>query len=225
MGDIVDINDQAREAATNASKKGTFSFLDRVTGRNYPTDEVVVYLDEAAGYRIGEIEAELVDARELQAKLTKTTDKAAKAEVTKEIAKLEEQLVANKAEAEKSRFVFHLEGISTDAYDQLVDEAQAQFPLEYRETRNPLTFALEREVIDNEQREIYFRTLLWSRFIKRVVDPEGNVDAEITQVWVARVMGLIPVMGQIRIQQGIEKLRMTTGWMDQIQGEDFFPKS
>lgn len=219
------MSEHAKAAATDASKKGTFSFLDRVTGRNYPTDEVAIYLDEAAGYRIGEIEAELVDARELQSKLVKTTDKAAKAEVTKEIAKLEEQLVANKAEAEKSRFVFHLQGISTEAYDKLVDMAQAEFPLEYRETRNPLTFALEREVIDNEQREIYFRTLLWSAFIQRVVDGEGNEDADITQVWVARVMGLIPVIGQIKIQQGIEKLRMTTNWMDQIQGEDFFPKS
>lgn len=225
MGEIVDISEQAHEAAVAASKPGKFSFLDRVQSRNYPTDEVAVYLNEAAGYTILDIAAKLDDERNKQKLLVKTKDAEAKKAVAEEIASLEAQLDVAREAAASSRFVFHLQGISTEDYDKLVDMATREFPLEYRENRNPLTFALEREVIENEQREIYFRTLLWAKFIQKVEDPEGNVDDEITQVWVARTMGLIPVMGQYAIQQGIEKLRMTTNWMDAIQGEDFFPKS
>lgn len=223
MGDIVDINEQAKAAATEASKPGKFSFLDRLAGRNYPKDEVVVYLDEEAGYNIQDIEDEL-DVKRKSVKLFEK-DETLLANVKAEISKLEEQLEANREKAAQSRFVFHLEGIPTETYDAAIDYSQEQYPLEYREARNPVTFALERSVIENEERDQLFRTHLWAAFIRRVVDPEGNVDDNITPDWVAQLLNLLPVIGQIRIGMGVEKLRMTTDWMDKLQGEDFFPKS
>lgn len=223
MGEIVDINEQAKIAAENASKQGTFSFIDRVTDRNYPTEIVPVYLDEAAGYELGKVDEELENIR-LRTKLFKDNETVL-AELGKEITALEERREAIREAAANSRFVFELEGISTKLYDECVDEAQEQFPLEYREVRHPVTFALERHVVENEEREIFFRTLLWSKFIRRVVDPSGNVDEAITPAWAGTVEGLLPVIAQIKIQKAISKLRMTTEWMDNIQGEDFLAKS
>ena len=221
MNEIVDINEQAKAAATEASTQGKFSFLDRLAGRNYPTEEVVVYLDEAAGYRIGKIEDEL-DAERARLKVLKGD---ALKETQGKIEKLESELSASIADAEGSRFVFHLEGISTEEYDKVVDAAQKEFPLEYKENRNPLTFAIERSVVPNDEREVFFRYHLQAKFIRRVVDPNGNIDDNITPDWVAQVANLLPVIGQIKLQTAIEKLRMTTDWMDRVQGEDFFPKS
>lgn len=223
MGEITDINAQAKAAAENASKPGVFSFIDRVTNRNYPKDQVVAYLDEDGGYKIQAIDEERENIR-LRTKLFKGNETVL-AELGKELAKLDEQHEAIRESMADSRFVFELEGISTKLYDECVDAAQEQFPLEYRETRHPVTFALERHVIENEQREVFFRTLLWSKFIRRVTDPAGNVDENITPEWVGVVEGLLPVVAQIKIQETVHKLRMTTGWMDELQGEDFLAKS
>lgn len=223
MGDIISISEQAKAAAQDASKQGTFSFIDRVTNRNYPTDEQVVYLDENVGYRLREIEGERNEVM-LRTKLFKDNETVL-TELGKELTKLEEQRDALREAAADSRFVFHLEGISTKLYDECVDAARAEFPLEYREGRHPLTYALERTVIDNEEREIFFRTLIWSKFIRRVVDPAGNVDENITPEWVGVVLQLLPIIAQIKIADKIEKLRMTTDWMDELQGEDFLAKS
>lgn len=220
---MTDITERANTLATEASKPGTFNFIDRVTGRNYPKDEVVVYLDEESGYNISKIEKEL----ELAGQKIKLAgdDKVLLAEAKAQVDQLEAQLEANREKASESRFVFHLEGISTRDYDKCVDEAQEQFPLEYTETRNPLTFKLEREVVENDDRETYFRTLLWSKFIRRVVDPSGNEDSTISHEWVKQVADLLPIMAQIKVATGVETLRMATDWMDHIQGEDFLAKS
>lgn len=224
MGEnITDISEHAKAVATEASKQGNFNFLDRLADRNYPTDSVVVYLDEAAGYDIEKVQKELNETL-LRAKLFQG-DKKILAEIQKEISSLEASREALLERAAASRFVFHLQGISTGSYDKVVDAARDEFPYEYRETRHPLTFAPEREVIGTEERDIFFRTHLWAKFIVRVVDPEGNEDANISPAWVARVLDLLPAIGQVNIQNTIESLRMTTDWMDKIQGEDFLAKS
>lgn len=223
MGDITDINDRAHAKATEASVKGKFNLLDRLASRNYPTEEVAVYLDEAAGYQLAKIERER-EALRVQLKLA-GTDKGRIAELNKQFKKLDEEDEAVREVAADSRVVFHLQGISSREYDLTVDAAKESFPYEYREVRNPITMALTREIIEEEDREIFFRTLLWSKFIKRVVDASGNEDDNITHAWMSEVDGLIPVMGAQRISDAITLLRMTTGWMDEIQGEDFLAKS
>lgn len=209
MGDnVTDISEAAHERAIEASKPGTFNFLDRLVGRNYPTEDVVVYIDEAEGYEIEKIEKLL--------SISKDADKTAR---------LEKALAEHREKAANSRFVFHLEGISTEEYDKTVDAAEEAYPYEYRERTNPLTFAVEREVVADEKRETFFRTHLWAKFIRRVEDPDGNVDENISPAWVAQVSGLLPITGSLKIAQAVEALRMTTEWMDKVQGEDFLAKS
>lgn len=197
----------AKLVAVENSKQGTFSFLERIADRNYPTEDVEIFLDEKTGHEIEKLKQTYA--------LAKPEDRDG----------IEEKIDALREKARESRYIVHLEGVSTETYDKLVDQTQAEFPLEYNEFRNPVTFKLEREVIENEQREIYFRTHLWALFIRSVSDADGNVDDNISPEWVSAVLGGAPLIAQARINVAVQSLRMVTDWMDELQGEDFFPKS
>lgn len=205
---MTDIDETAEAKAREASTPGTFSFIDRVVNRDYPTDTVEIYLNENAGLRILKLEQDRAVATDgEQANL------------------IEKQIEAWREKAKDSRYIFHLEGISSEVYDSVVDAATENFPLEYNEFRNPLTQALVREVKDNPDREVYFRTHLWAKFIRKVEDSEGNVDDNITAEWIAVFANNAPLMAQVKIQASVDLLRMTTDWMDHIQDEDFLAKS
>lgn len=201
-------NATPEEAAREASKPGNFSFLDRVTNRDYPTKALEIYLNEAGGLKI----QELLNERE------KATDKKA-------IDNIDSDLALWREKVKESRYIVHMEGISTEEYDKIVDEANEQFPVEYRESRHPLTMALERFAVENEDRDTYFRYHIWAKFIRKIEDINGNVDENITPEFIAVMSKALPIVAQIRIAQAVEELRMTTNWMDAIQGPDFFPKS
>lgn len=198
----------AKVAAEQKSQPGTFNFLDRVLERDYPTKEIPVYLDEKSGLKIQELLIQHAEA---------TSPKA--------ITNIENDLELWRKKAKESRYIVHLEGVSTKTYDEIVDAAQAEFPLEYRETRHPLTMALERTVIENDDRELYFRTHLWAKFIRKVEDAQGNVDTNITPEFVGVMLGALPIAGQAAIADGVDELRMITAWMDNIQDADFLAKS
>ena len=86
------------------------------------------------------------------------------------------------------------------------------------------TKSREREVVESEAREQLFRNLLWAKYIESVTDHEGNVDDDITPELVAVFCLRAPIMAPIKVSEAVEKLRMTTAWMDELQGADFFPK-
>lgn len=200
--------ENVKTAAEEASKPGKFSFIDRVTGREYPTKAVEIYLDERAGLKIQELLREHSNA----------TD-------AKTITRIEKDLELWRKKAQESRYTVHLEGIPVEAWDKIVDDANEQFPIEYRESRHPLTMELERNAIENDDHDTYFRTQVWSKFIRKVEDAKGNVDDTISPAFVAVMMGGLPITAQILIQDGVDELRMITDWMDNIQGDDFLAKS
>lgn len=201
-------NEDARKIAEEHSKPGTFSFLDRLANRNYPTEEVEIFLDEATGHKIEKLASDLANA---------TSDEQAVI--------IEKQIAALSEKARDSRYIVHMEGISVEEYDATVDAAQELYPTEFKESRHPLTMALERTPVPSEERDIFFRTQLWSKYIRSVEDASGNVDNNITPEWIGVVLNRSPIIAQARIQGGVEQLRMITSWMDEIQGEDFLAKS
>lgn len=206
--DVEKMQVEAKDRATEASKQGTFSLMDRLTNRDYPVEDVEVYLDEAAGYQIGKLIEQIANEKD-----------GDKANV------LQDDLAKWRKKAESSRVVIHLRGISSEKYDEIVKDAQEQFPLEYREDRNPLTMKLERELLPSEDRETYFRTHLWAEYIRNATDADGNVDANISPEWVAGFLAHAPLNAQAAVYIAVEKLRMVTDWMDNIQTDDFLVKS
>lgn len=207
--DAEQMNTNAKAAAEELSKQGTFSFLDRLENRGYAEDEVEIFLDERAGMLIQKL----------------TTSLTEKAMSPEQRVLVEQQIEHAREKARESRYIIHLSGISSERYDELIDMSQAEYPLEYRETRNPLTAKLEREVIDNDDRELLFRTHLWAECITSIEDSAGNVDTNISPEFVSILLKLAPLVAQAKIALAIESLRMITGWMDNLQGDDFFPKS
>lgn len=205
---MTNITDISEAAARNASEPGKFNFLDRVVGRNYPTESVEIYIDERGGYELAMLDK----------KIANETDGDKVNELDAERTKLVESLAV-------SKYIIHLEGISIENYDATVDDANEQYPVEYEESVNPITFAKTKTPLPSEERETYFRTHLWAKFIRSVEAPDGSIDDAIDATWVGVFMGHAPIMAQIRVQQAVETLRMTTNWMDAIQDEDFFPKS
>lgn len=201
-------DEEARARAEEFLKPGKFNFLERLAGRNMPTDEVDIYLDEATAHRIQKLEIKLL-----------------KASNNKERLSTEKQIDALKEKARESRYTIHLTAISVEDYDELVDMAREQFPIEYTESRNPLTMALERQVVPNDDREVLFRTHYWAKSITKVVNVAGDADEDITPEWVGFFLGHAPLMAMQAVQSGIEGLRMVSGWMDRLQGEDFLAKS
>lgn len=208
MIDAEQTNEEAKAIAVEHSKPGNFSFVERLSGRNYPTEQLDVYLDEAAGYKLMKLELELIAARD-----------ANQAEL------IEKQIDYLREKAQDSRYTIHLEGISTEEYDAVVGKAQAEYPIEYRESRNPLTLAAERFAVENDDRDHYFRIHSWAKFIRKIEDAKGNVDENITPELTASILNALPLAGLGRLQVAIDKLRMVTDWMDKLQGDDFLAKS
>lgn len=200
----------AHEVAEEHSKPGKFNFIERVESRNYPTLDVEIYLDEKAGHRI----QQLLQEREYL-----------RPDDTEALEANDSDLALWRKKAAESRYIVHMEGISTEKYDEIVELAQEQYPLEYRERQNPLTFKIEREVIESDERETLFRTHLWSAFIRSIEDTSGNVDDNITPEFVAMMNKGLPLVAQARIADGVDELRMITAWMDNIQDADFLAKS
>lgn len=207
--DIEQVNEEARKRAEEQSKQGSFSFIDRLQNRNYPTEDVEIFLDEAEGKIILDLKTKL-----LQDSLS-----------AEERETIENDITLHSRKAWESRYVLHLRGISVEEYDAVVDAAAEQYPHEYTEYHNPLTAAREREIVPNEDRDLYFRTHLWSKYFESIEDGQGNVDTNMTPEFVAIFLKLAPVAAQAQIGISVHKLRMVTDWMDEIQGEDFFPKS
>lgn len=205
---IQQMNEEARATAEKAVNSESFSFLDVLQGREYPTESVEIFVNERAAYELAALEKKLAlikdgeDANEIQEKIDALREKAA-----------------------SSRFIVHLEGIPVDQYDAVVDLAAAEYPYEYTESRNPLTFAIERTVIDSPMREQFFRTHLWAKYITSVESPTGATDNNITPDWVGYFIAKAPVIAQLRVARAIEKLRMTSDWMEGLLTEDFFPSA
>jgi hypothetical protein len=194
------------ELAQAVSKPGVFSFTERLKGRNYPQETVIICLDERAGYEIYKLEQ----------KLSRLTDKEGVKAAEAEIARLREVV---KAEI----YTVHMEGISPEDYDALVDQAVAQFPYEYNEVENPFTGAKIQEVVTNDARDEYFRKLKWNAFIRKIEDHDGNInipDFETIDAFTKQA----PLMAQSAVLDAVDKLRMATDWMNYIQDEDFLVK-
>lgn len=98
----------------------TFSVLDAIKGRSYPTDDVTVYTDTASLYLIKKYENDANNAV--------TGDEANAADA--KIAELTKQVQA-------SAITFHMRGYSPAVRDSLVDEARAKFGVEKVEDGTP----------------------------------------------------------------------------------------
>lgn len=104
----------------------TFSVLDAIKGRSYPTDTETVYTDTAALYQLKKLELERLD-------LDMAANNATRGEEANEfdarIAVLDEKIVEVKKKVAASGITFEMRGYSPEVRDSLVKEAKAKFNL------------------------------------------------------------------------------------------------
>jgi len=205
---------EAVELAKEAKKAGTFSIINVLKDRAFPTEEVNVYLDEEAAYLASKLQERIA---ELNVEL--------KPEDENKIKELSKDLDAAVKDLEKSKYVFALSGMSEGKRVELQEKSLEKFPLEYDETKNPFTGEVTKQEIEDKHRDRYFTDLLWAESIKKITDPEGNVQEQITLEDVSSLRDLLPIAATGAITQSVEKLRISTAVFMASVDEDFLAKS
>lgn len=204
----------AAKLAEEAKKPGTFSIINVLKERSYPIEEVNVYLDEQAAYEASKLQDKIDE-------ITKSTDMQAH-EAAEVIAAERDAAIAK---LEKSKYVFTISGMSEGKRDELQELSVEKFPMEYEESKNPFTGETTKAEVDNKQRDRYFTNLLWVESIKKIVNPEGDVQDGVSISEVESLRELLPIAGISSITQSIEKLRISTAIFMSNVDEDFLAKS
>jgi hypothetical protein len=208
------IVEEAVELADKAKAPGTFSIINVLKDRAFPTEEVNVYLDEESAYL----------ASKLQEKL-KETENSLDEESADSAKKISKELDDAVKTLEKSKYVFSLSGMSEGKRSELEEKSIEKFPIEFEESKNPFTGEINKQEIENKKRDRFFTNLLWAESIKRITDPEGNVQESVTLDDVSSLREMLPIAATGIISESIEKLRISTAVFMMSVDEDFLAKS
>lgn len=204
---MTDVNDEAREIAIEASQPAKFSLLDRLANRNMPTDTVTIYLDEDAAYHRQLAKEEIA--------VTMDGDK---------LSELEQKIVDLTERIKESKVELKLRAIDSNRYEQLLAEVEEIYPAKTEITTNPLTGQRTISPKSDPEREEYFDQLYLAEIIVQA-EAYGEIDDDINVNWVKEFYKLAPLDGIRRLVATAFKMRMVGQWMEEIETEDFSPKS
>lgn len=193
-----------QEVANEASKPGVFNLIERIQGRNLPTETVDIYMDEQAAYR----------RQRLNEAIMSEGDPEKAAALEDELDELTKKVLA-------SKLTFTLQAITNEKNDELVDQAREEFPVEYEDSLNPMTMRKIRTELPSEKREEFYNRLFLAACIVKVSDADGNEDEDITFEKADVLFSAAPLDGIRRVLKLANDMRMVGEWMDQIQNADF----
>jgi hypothetical protein len=103
LTDVVDLVSAAKE-------QGTFSILDAIKGRGYPSDSETVYTDVEAAYEVNRLEEQINDSKD-----------------SKEVDRLVAVQQEYKDRVKASALTFKMRGINEGVIDGIKKEAQGKF--------------------------------------------------------------------------------------------------
>lgn len=210
--------EEIRESVDNAKAKGTFKIIDVLTGRAYPKQSVRVLMDEESGYRAAIIKDRLA---EIDIKIAKNPSNP-------ELIKERDELIAEQEicmdKLAQSTFTFHLSGISEGKREEIYKKALSKYPIEYDKNQDLLRGETKVTEKESPERDALFTDYLWLECIKSIEDPEGNTQEDITYSDVRAMRTSLPLSAGAAINQGIEKLRVSTAIFMSETGEDFLAK-
>ena len=211
--------EEIREAVDEAKKPGTFSIVSVLKDRGYPKTELTVTLDEQSAYDITVINEKLraIDAK--YSKMKKPDD----------VLKEEEKLIAVQEELmdkiKQSSFTFHLEGISEGRRNEIFKQARKKYPVEYDQDIDLSTGKMQKVEKESPERDSLYTDLLWEAHIKRIVNPNGEEQVGVTYSDVRAMRDNMPVSAAARLNESIEKLRISSAVFMMETDEDFLAKS
>lgn len=202
--------------AQEASKPGKFSLIERLKGRNLPTEDVSIYINDAA-----EWERQQLVEENMELVIHGQGEEREKLQQRREW--LEGRIAELAEEVRQSEVVFTLQAVTNERYDELLEEARKSFPVKYEKVTNPLTGRTTMEEISSPDREELFNNIFMAETITKVA-MNGEVDDEITPEWVELFQRYAPLDALRVVTVQAYKMRMTGEWMDAYQNEDFSPK-
>lgn len=178
----------------------TFDVADMFTGKAYPKDSVVVYMDEGAAYELYKLREEALQA------LQEGDEKAGKA-----IEKRLKELVKRGAE---SKYTFHLTGVSRDDRKAVIDLVRSEFPAE--------ADFLGREKPNAEADEKY-ANLYWALHIEKIERPDGALIVAPDEATIKVIRGNAPDPAINAIESKIRELSegVKGGFEALVQEHDF----
>lgn len=209
------IQEQAEALANNAMAPGIFNIVEAIKGRAYPSTKVDIFLDEDTAFR----------ASEIQERIDELTNTADDSDVVDEVDALKAELDVAVRELEASKYVFLIGGISEGEREDLLNKAIEKFPLEYDENKNPFTGEVTKTETENKGRDRYFTSLLWGAQIRKITAPDGAEQVKIPIATIDELRRSLPIAGIARINEAVEKVRISTAVFMAKVNEDFLAKS
>lgn len=194
---------------TEESMRDTFSFFDVLEGRTYPTDEVTICIDEAAGYDLDKI----------------TREANALEEPTEEIvAELKARADVLAERIENARFTFHLRGVSDDRVTEAKEVADAEFSPK-RKQRKSAAGNIEKYLPEEEALKYarFFNAVVVALHVERIVSHgTGKVMTAPSPDEMAHFLDKAPEAAKYRLSAAIQALRVDSNAYEATLDEGFF---
>ena len=186
----------------------TFDFLEVLNHRGYPTDEVVIYLDEATAHKISKLserKALLFDESEMDA--------------------ADAEMAALKAVLAKSAYTFKLKGVPGEVKEALAESAKEKFKPEYETSKNFITGQVQKFEKDNPGRTKFLGLSIFQSHVEQIVAPDGKV---ITAPEVGIIDAFLTKAPDAQVQKFIDAvnaLQVSAQAFEDATDEDFLAKS
>tara|TARA_R110000782_G_scaffold94088_3_gene177773 strand:+ start:4106 stop:4756 length:651 start_codon:yes stop_codon:yes gene_type:complete len=209
------------ELVEEIKKPGTFSIMSVLKERLYPTDTVLVRLDEDSAYKASEIQEKITELESADADSGFSLGKVEQKELDTLIASRDELV----KKIEKSTYTFTLTGIAEGKREDFLNKCNEQFPVEFNEDKNTFTGEVTRTEKENKGRDRLFTNFLWEAHILKIVAPDGSEQNSFTHADIIELRESLPLVSIGSITQGIEKIRMATAIFMFKVDEDFLAKS
>ena len=211
--------EEIREAVDEAKKPGVFKIVDALKDRAYPKMQVTVSVDEDAAYRANQVKGQ-INALDVS---------YAKKAMTEKVLAQKEALIASQEllvdEMAKSSFTFYLEGISEGARLATFKKSSKTYPIEYEKEMDITTGKMQKIEKESPERDALYTDLLWEACIRKVVNADGDEQTGVTYSDVRVMRDQMPVSASTKINDSIEKLRISTAVFMMEVDEDFLAKS
>lgn len=209
---------EIKESVEEAKAPGTFNIVNVLQGRGYPKVSVKVYIDEALAFQGSQIKEKIKEVED-----SIGTGKASQKE-QKQIEDLNSELEEVIEQMEKSAYVFYIRGLSEGKREEIYKEAKKKYPVEYETMPNLSTGAIEKTEKESEDRTNLFTELLWKESIEKISDPDGNEQIALSYTDIKEMRTSLPFSAIARINETIERLRVSTAVFMYETGEDFLAK-
>jgi hypothetical protein len=208
-----------RESIDEAKKPGVFKIVDVLKDRAYPKMQVRVSVDEQAAY----------DANQIKEQIEKLDAKISKGGKVEGLIKEQEELSRNRDKIverlKESSFTFHLTGISEGHRETLYKKSVNKYPIDYDREMDLSTGKMEKVEKLSPERDALYTDFLWEASIEKIINASGDEQVGVSYTDVRTMREQMPLSAIARINDSIEKLRVSSAVFMMEVDEDFLAKS